>query len=226
MLHAPRIPELAQRDRFVRRAVRERRIYTLKDEENACVPSNRLAGRTVQLFWSSPLEAERWAAALAGEGTLQDITLDVFAAEILPGLQSGKGLAGVDWVADPIEPECEPVDLLWRLKAEAVAGFVAGVADRGEIFIFEGDIGPYVEAVTRRQGNTHLLRVFATREEAERAQKSTGGRRVIADPIGNFRSSTLAWAVARGLLVGLEPIPGAGLFEAEAAAISAKFARS
>ena len=53
MLHMPRIPELAQRDRFVRRAVSEGRVLTLADEENASVASQKIAGRTVQLFWSS-----------------------------------------------------------------------------------------------------------------------------------------------------------------------------
>ena len=84
MLHTPRIPELAQRDRFVRRAVSEGRVLTLADEENASVASQKVAGRTVQLFWSSSIEAGRWAEALAGNTDLQDIPLATFAADICP----------------------------------------------------------------------------------------------------------------------------------------------
>ena len=80
MNQGPRIPELAQRDRFVRRAVQEWRVYTLADEERAGVASTRSVGRTVQLFWSSPLEAKRWAEALAGADQLQEIPLQEFAA--------------------------------------------------------------------------------------------------------------------------------------------------
>ena len=71
MLHRPRIPELAQRDRFIRRAVSEGRVLTFADEETASVPSQKVRGRTVQLFWSSPIEATRWAEALAGNNELQ-----------------------------------------------------------------------------------------------------------------------------------------------------------
>ena len=98
MLHMPRIPELAQRDRFVRRAVSEGRVLTLADEENASVASQKVAGRTVQLFWSSPIEAGRWAEALAGNTDLQDIPLTTFAADILPGIATAKGLVGTDWL--------------------------------------------------------------------------------------------------------------------------------
>ena len=49
MYTAPRIPELGQRDRFVRRAVKEGRVLTLADEERASVPSQKIPGRTVQL---------------------------------------------------------------------------------------------------------------------------------------------------------------------------------
>ena len=50
MLMAPRIPELAQRDRFVRRAVKEGRVLTLADEEIASVKSQKYPSRKVQLF--------------------------------------------------------------------------------------------------------------------------------------------------------------------------------
>jgi hypothetical protein len=213
MIHGPTIPELAQRDRFVRRAVKEWRVLTLKDEEAACVASSRQQGRTVQLFWSSPVEAKRWGKTLAGEDTLQEIALQDFAAEILPGLKSGKGLAGTDWVSDPIEAEVEPADLLIRLKAQAVQTFLAVLLDKGEVFLINGDTGPQVQTVERRRGEAQLVQIFPARSEADRAMRRSNGERITADPLDDFRASTLPWLIERGYLVSLEPIPGAGAIE-------------
>lgn len=222
----PRIPELGQRDRFVRRAVKEGRVFTLKDEERACVPSQRTSQRTVQLFWSCPKEAKRWAKALAGDDALREITLIDFAADILPGLKSGKGLAGTDWVSDPIEPEVEPADLLLRLKAEAVAGFLVLVHERGEVFLAEGEDGPQLLPILRRGEERRALYIFPVRAEAERLMKRvTPGKRVIADPISDFCSSTLPWLAERQHLVVLEPIAGAGTVELEAADLAERLAK-
>lgn len=213
MKHSPRIPELAQRDRFVRRCVKEWRVVTLADEQSACVPSNRVAGRTVQLFWSSAIEAKRWAKALTGDEGLQDIPLQTFASDILPGLQSGKGIVGVDWVADPVEAEVEPADLLLRLKAEAVKTFFSVCGDKGEVFLVGAGDGPQLQTVTRRGIEIQIVQVYPTRAEADRAMRRLSGKRVIADPIKDFRESTLPWVIERGHMISLEPIPGAGAIE-------------
>lgn len=223
---SPRIPELGQRDRFVKRTVKEGRVFTLADEQSACVPSQKSTGRTVQLFWSCPKEAKRWAKALTGEDDLQEISLLDFAGDILPGLKSGKGLAGTDWVSDPIEPEVEPTDLLLRLKMEAVSVFLSLVSERGEVFTAEGDEGPQLLPLVRRGVERQALYVFPVRAEAERLMKRvTPGKRIISDPISDFRASTLPWLSERGHLVVLEPIPGAGTVELEAADVAARLAR-
>ena len=152
MLHTPRIPELAQRDRFVRRAVSEGRVLTLADEENASVASQKVAGRTVQLFWSSPIEAGRWAEALAGNTDLQDIPLTTFAADILPGIATAKGLVGTDWLSDPIEAEVDPRDLQIRLKVEAVQAYADAARGRGEVFLVGSDEGPMLTPATPEDG--------------------------------------------------------------------------
>jgi hypothetical protein len=222
MLAAPRIPELGQRDRFVRRAVKEGRVLTLADEEMASVPSQKFPGRTVQLFWSSPLEARRWAEALTGTAGLQEIPLPAFAAEILPGLRAGKGLAGTDWVADPIEAEVDPADLQLRLKAEALPGHLRLVAGRGEVYLVAGDDGPLLQAITRRGAEQYLLHVFTIRADAERYMKKAGARDIIADPIADFVAFTLPWSAERGHLVVMEPIPGAGGYEMTADALNTR----
>lgn len=222
----PRIPELAQRDRFVKRAVKEGRVFTLADEQSACVPSQRTPGRTVQLFWSCPKEAKRWAKALSGEDGLQEIALVELAADILPGLKSGKGIAGTDWVSDPIEPEIEPLDLLLRLKTEAVNAYLGLVFERGEVYMAEGEDGPQLLPMFRRGVERHALYIFPVRSEAERLMKRvTPGKRIIADPIPDFANSTLPWAAERGHLLVLEPIPGAGPIEIEAADLASRLAR-
>lgn len=213
----PRIPELAQRDRFVKRAVKEGRVLTLADEQSACVPSQRTPARTVQLFWSSPKEAKRWATALTGEDALQEIPLIDFCADILPGLKSGKGLAGTDWVSDPIEPEVEPADLLLRLKMEAVVPYLALIMERGEVFMAEGEDGPQLLPLVRRGVDRQALYIFPVRAEGERLLKRVlPGKRVIADPVQDFVSSTLPWLAERGHMIVLEPIPGAGPVELDA----------
>lgn len=219
MLAAPRIPELGQRDRFVRRAVKEGRVLTLQDEGNASVPSQKYPGRIVQLFWSSPIEAKRWAEALTGNANLQEIPLTTFAADILPGIRAAKGLAGTDWVADPIEAEVDPADLLLRLKADALPNYVRAIAARGEVYLVAGDDGPMLQAITRRGKEDYLLHIFAERLDAERYMKKAGARKIIADPIADFAASTLPWAAERGHAVVMETITGAGGYETSAASL-------
>jgi uncharacterized protein DUF2750 len=216
MLNAPRIPELAQRDRFVRRAVGEGRVLTLADEENASVPSQKVAGRTVQLFWSSPIEAGRWAEALAGNSELQEITLEVFATDILPGIATAKGFVGTDWVSDPIEAEIDPRDLLIRLKTEAVPVYAAAAREKGVVYLVGVDEGPMLTPGTQKPQSADRLLVFATRSDADAHMKKINGKRVIVDPIPGFVASTLPWAAAQRHPVMIEPIRGAGFIEVKA----------
>jgi hypothetical protein len=222
MLNAPRIPELAQRDRFVRRAVGEGRVLTLADEENASVPSQKVAGRTVQLFWSSPIEAERWAEALAGNSELQDITLEVFTTDILPGIATAKGFVGTDWVSDPIEAEIDPRDLIIRLKIEAVPLYAAVVREKGEVYLVGGEKTPLLTPGTQKPRSADRLHVFSNRPDAEAHMKKLAGKRVIADPIANFVGSTLAWAAGQGHPIVIEPIRGAGFVEVKIADLAAR----
>jgi hypothetical protein len=213
MLHRPRIPELAQRDRFVRRAVSEGRVLTFADEETASVSSQKVRGRTVQLFWSSPIEATRWAEALAGNNDLQEIPLATFAADILPGIGKAKGLVGTDWVSDPIEAEVDPLDLQIRLKTEAVPSFLKAMRKSGEVYVVGDDDGPRLAAAGPWSKVEDLLHVFAVRADAERHLKQAGGKRVIADTIADFIATTLAGSVTRARAVAIEPIAGGGSIE-------------
>jgi len=222
MLNAPRIPELAQRDRFVRRAVGEGRVLTLADEENASVPSQKVSGRTVQLFWSSPIEAGRWAEALAGNRELQDISLEVFATDILPGIATAKGFVGTDWVSDPIEAEIDPRDLLIRLKTEAIPLYAAAAREKGEVYLVGNADGPMLTPGTQKPRSADRLHVFATRSDADAHMKKIAGKRVIVDPIVNFLGATLPWVAGLALPVMIEPIRGAGFVEVKISDFAAR----
>ena len=224
MLNAPRIPELAQRDRFIRRAVAEGRVLTLADEEIASVPSQKVSGRTVQLFWSSPIEAERWAEALAGNSKLQDITLEVFVTDILPGIATAKGFVGTDWVSDPIEAEIDPRDLIIRLKLEAVPLYAAAARQKGEVYYVGGEDSPMLTPGTEKPRSAERLHVFSTRSDAEAHMKKLAGKRVVADPIADFVGSTLAWAAGRGHMIVIEPIRGAGFVEVKITDLATRLA--
>jgi hypothetical protein len=213
MLNAPRIPELAQRDRFVRRAVSEGRVLTLADEETASVPSQKVFGRTVQLFWSSPIEAGRWAEALAGNRELQEISLEAFATDILPGIATAKGFVGTDWVSDPIEAEIDPRDLLIRLKSDAIPLYAAAARQKGEVYLVGSPDGPLMTPGTQKPHSAERLHVFANRPDAEVHMKKIGGKRIIVDPIASFLSETLLWASAQNHPVAIEPIRGAGFID-------------
>ncbi len=213
MLNAPRIPELAQRDRFVRRAVGEGRVLTLADEETASVPSQKVAGHTVQLFWSSPIEASRWAKALAGNSELQEITLEIFAADILPGIATAEGFVGTDWVSDPIEAEIDPRDLLIRLKTEALPVYATAAREKGEVYYVGGAEGPMLTPGSQKPRTADRLHVFASRSDAETHMKKINGKRLIVDPLPGFVASTLPWAAGQGHPVLVEPIRGAGFIE-------------
>jgi hypothetical protein len=228
MLPGPRIPELAQRDRFVRRAVKDHAVFTLADEERACVPSQQRPGRTVQLFWSSAKEASRWAQALTGNSKLQDLSLQVFAAEILPGLISGKGLVGTDWVSDPIEAEVEPLDLLLRLRAEALPNFIHEVREAGQVFLVSdaSGAGPQVATLSRRGVEYTGIHIYAQRSEAEWAMKKAGAKKVMSDPLSDFLSSTLPWAQSKGHLILAEPIRAAGNVELKPEDVGARLAKA
>lgn len=212
MADGPRIPELAQRDRFVRRAIAEGRVLTLADEEHASVSSQKLRGRTVQLFWSTSIEAKRWAEALSGNLDLQEIPLAAFAADILPGIAAARGLAGTDWVSDPIEAEVDPRDLLIRLQAEAMPGYATALILSGEAY-FIAEASALKLSPSPRGDGREVVQVFTGRAEAERRMKKTGGDKISTATIAELVNTLLPWAIGRGHALLIEPIAGAGFVE-------------
>lgn len=196
--------------------------FTLADEEQASVPSQKYNGEIVQLFWSSRREAERWAKALTGENNLQEISLTEFAVDILPGLIAAKGLVGTDWISDPIEAEIDPTDLLHRLKQVALANWLQNIADDGTIYLLSNDDGPAFLTELRRSKEVTVMPVYASREEAKFNLEHVGGLKITSDPLQDFLDSTLPWAIKKGHRLAIEPIPGAGPVDLAADELAAR----
>lgn len=225
MLQKMRIPEVGQRDRFIRRCVKDGAVLTLGSEELASVPSQKYADRIVQLFWSSPIEARRWGEALAGADDLQELSLATFCIDILPGLAAAKGLVGTDWVADPIEAEIDPADLRLRLLMEALNGHLAAVAEQGEVFIVANDDGPVLEPADGRGADVLRLPIFVDRKAADGWAAAHSGAWTTVDALADLIASTLPWAAARGHMAALTPVAGAGFVELAPDMLIARLAR-
>lgn len=214
MRNAPRIPEIGQRDRFIRRAVIDGAVYTIA-ADSLQMPSRRFPGCHVQLFWSTPIEAKRWATALTGLEETREIPLSEFTGTILPALAAQKAMAGVDWIADPVEAEVAPEDLALRLKTEAVGPLVSAIACAREIWSLEDDKGPVLETSLRRSDKL-AFHIWQSKDAAERQALRKGGvPRVVSDPLDDFMRAVIPWLGERGYLLGLEPIDGSGVLEIE-----------
>lgn len=211
---APRIPEIGQRDRFIRRAVKDGLVFAVAGlDPGIPMPSRRYPGSAVRLFWSTPIEARRWAKALTGADQTTTVTLDEFVAQVLPELAASKILVGVDWLADPVEAEVTAEDLSLRLRTEALDVYVRQVLAAGEIWTLEDERGPVLQPSVRRPGSSAFA-AWADKAAAERQALRMGGQpRVVSDPLDDFLRAVVPWLGERNYLIALEPIDGAGLLE-------------
>ena len=120
-----RIPELAQRDRFVRRAVLLRGVWAVVGEDGlGRVASPSGGNREVTLFWSNELEAARWSEVIAKNPRVKKIPTNEFITDILPKLAELGRMVGVDWTSAPLEVELDPKDLDIRLRHACVEMFL------------------------------------------------------------------------------------------------------
>jgi hypothetical protein len=92
MLVHPIIPQNTQRERFLSAVSHARRVYGVVGEQGlARVPSRRLRGREVSLFWSDEAVAERLAPEVAAKPRVRAYPL----GELLTGFyQASPSIAG------------------------------------------------------------------------------------------------------------------------------------
>ncbi|MFN3869138.1 MAG: DUF2750 domain-containing protein [Hyphomicrobiaceae bacterium] len=222
---AIRIPEIAQRDRFVKRAVAQKHVFAVAGEDGlARVTSPHDPRREVTLLWTTETEAARWADVLTVNPRVKQIALGGLIADVLPRLYSLDRVIGMDWSAEPIEPEIEPMDLVQRLRLEGVDTFLQRVRLRRAVWMLEDANGPAL-LVSHKGDNQLVLPAWATRGEAE-ARIEGPWRDMIAVeiPLPNFISLTLPWLASQGWLVAAGHAEGASTIEMQPAELARRFA--
>lgn len=211
---AMRIPELSQRDRFVRRAVAQKGVWTVSGDEGwAHVTSPGSPGRDVTLLWTAESEARRWADVLATNPCVELIPLNEFVADVLAKLAEVDGLVGLDWSADPIECEVEPNDLIARLRHEGVESFLQRIRLENSVWTLEDADGPAL-LVASQYANRLMLACWASRAEAEmRIEGPWSGMLAVEIPLHNFVYATLPWLAEQSWMVAPGYAPGSDAVE-------------
>lgn len=226
MLIAPRIPELARRDRFIRRAVAQRVVHAVSGGGGLVRVASRCAETAggVVLLWSMRREAERWSDVLAPDPRVTDIGLGDLVERILPALRAGATAVGTDWTSDTIEPEIGGHDLDGRLRVELLDGFVLAVQQSGKLWILEGPHGP--ASLPGRADGTQSLACWSAPALAQAA--ATGawdGMRVLEIPREGFRDMTVPWLESRGWTIAADPVSPLSAAEIAPSALLARLAQ-
>lgn len=214
MQHAFRIPELAHRDRFIRKAVGQRTVFAVAGEDGlARVTSPVDPKREVTLLWTSETEAARWADVLAVNPHVEAIPISALISDVLPELAELSRAAGIDWSADPLEVEIDPLDLAVRMRQESVEAFLQRVRLRRGVWTLEDSNGPAL-LVSQRSETQYVLPCWATRSEAEaRIEGPWHEMLAVEIPLESFVSLTLPWVAEQGWLVAPGHAEGAGTIE-------------
>lgn len=221
MQNPNRIPELANRERFIKRVLTNGGIsFVTGDDGWACVPFKQDTSRDVVLFWSSQAEAQRWAEVVAINPIVHDITIDSLLGDVLPMLSERRCLVGTDWSTDPTDPILDADGLAARIWRERGEQFMTGVKETKTLWLLESASGP-ASLPSKRQDGKEYLPVWSSREAAaHNIAGSWAVKRPIAVSLAVFADRYLPFIEQRGWLVGPEPMPGAGTKELTAAEFS------
>lgn len=206
MLIAPRIPELARRDRFIRRAVAQRVVHAVLEGDAVARVASRCSESAagVALLWSARREAERWSGVLAQRPRVTDLGLGELIEHVLPALAAEGVAVGPDWSSDTIEPEIGAHDLDGRLRLEMLDLFVLGFQQTGRVWILEGPDGP--ASMPGRADGTVSLACWSSAELAQACVAGAwSGMRVLEIPRDGFRDMTVPWLDSRGWTIAADP---------------------
>ncbi|MCB1506268.1 MAG: DUF2750 domain-containing protein [Hyphomicrobiaceae bacterium] len=221
MQTAMRIPELSQRDRFIRCVVANKGVWAVAGEDGLVrVASPSDPTRQVTLFWTSEAEARRWADVLTAHPRVKMIPSNEFIGEVLPKLSELGRLVGVDWSAEPIEVEIEAMDLASRLRQEGVESFLQRARLSRSVWMLEDADGPAVLVSQDRSGQL-VLPCWASAPEAEaRIEGPWSEMLAIEIPLANFVAVTLPWLADQGWKVAPGHNLGADTIEINPAELS------
>ena len=221
---AMRIPELSQRDRFVRRAIAQKGVFAIAGEDGlarVASPSDPL--REVTLFWTSEAEAQRWADVLARNPRVKFITTNEMIGEVLPRLEGLGRMVGVDWSAEPVEGEIEPNDLIARLRHEGIESFLQRARVRRAVWMLEDTNGPAL-LVSQHKSGQLMLPCWASRLEAEARIAGPWSEMLAVEiPLASFVAVTLPWLAEQGWTVAPGHAAGADTIEVVPAELARRF---
>ncbi len=226
MLIAPRIPELARRDRFIRRAVAQRVVHAVSEGGALARVASRCSGTGagVVLLWSARREAERWSDVLARPPRVTDLSLGALMEHVLPALAADSVAVGPDWTSDTIEPEMGAHDLDGRLRLEMLDLFVLGFQQSGRVWILEGPEGP-ASMPGRIEGTVSLACWSSAELAAASTAGSWAGMRVLEIPRDGFRDMTVPWLESRGWTIAADPASPLAAAEIAPGALLARLAQ-
>lgn len=220
-----RIPELAHRDRFIRKAVGQRNVYVVAGEDGlARVTSPADPKREVTLMWTSEEEAARWADVLTANPRVKPIDIGGLVSDVLPKLASLSRTVGLDWSSEPLEVEIDPLDLAARMRQEGVEIFLQRARLRRTVWTLEDANGPAL-LVSQRSETQLVLPCWATRAEAETRIEGPWADMLAAEiPLDNFVALTLPWIAEQGWLVAPGHAEGASSVELSANELARRIA--
>ncbi len=224
LLVPPLVQQNVRRDRFLGAISLSRRVYGVQGENGlARLPSRRLRGREVSLFWSDEATAARWAPTVASHYRIKEFVLADMLASVLPGLSQHRRLVGLDWNGEDEIVELDPKDFAERLRLTSLDAFVRAAKDKGVVFTVEGPYGP---ALLRSQTNADALVLPVWADPGEAYSRLEGPWRdmlVIDTPLQSFLNDRLGWLAGNGHLVGPDYKDGPGALEMQPADVAACF---
>lgn len=226
LLVPPLVQQTARRDRFLGAVSISRCVYGVHGDEGlARLPSRRLRGREVSLFWSDAATAARMAPSVAPNPRVKAFSLSDMLASVLPGLSEHRRLVGLDWNGAEEIVELDPKDVSERMRLASLDAFVRTVERSGAVFTIEGPFGP---GLLRSQTKEDALVLPVWAQPGEAYSRLAGPWRdmlVIETRLSAFLGQRLAWLARQGHLVAPDFQDGPGALEMQPADLAASFRR-
>ena len=216
------LEELQTRSRFIRDIAHNRCAYVVEGAEGyAKVPSPRNRGHDVELMWTDPAEATRWADALVSEPRVMVFSLEALLARHLPKLAEEGRMVGTNWSDAPVEPELAAKDLDSQVRRRLMEMFVETATKSRQVWVLKGG-DTYATAITRHPAGGEVLPVFADRASAERAMDGAWAQTApVRMPIADFLQKTVLACVEARYRIAPAYMPGPNLIEMHAWEIKA-----
>ena len=133
------LDELQTRARFVRDIASNRCVYVVDGIDGfARVTSQRGHGHAVELLWTDPSEAARWADVLVAEPKITALSIETLLSRHLPKLAEESRLIGANWSDAPAEPEMTAKELDTQVRRYLMENFIEQVAKNRHVWVLKG----------------------------------------------------------------------------------------